>query len=88
MKEAGKSVRALDERPALYPGLHMVWRAYLDLNARRQIGWQANPIAIESIGAWLDFNGVFDFELRRTVFRWVCFLDNTWLEEYQNKKGK
>lgn len=71
LADAGKKVKALENRPDLLPGLWMYIRAFMDLQSDRQIGMDAGPIPWTSIVNWCHLNGMYDINDIETTVRYI-----------------
>ncbi len=79
------------ERPELIQDLELVWSAFVDLNATRQVGWGANPIQLRDIAAWLDLYEIEGQEARLDFLQLIRAMDEAMLEwqgKEQDRKDK
>lgn len=58
----------------------------MHLNARRQSGFAANPIAIEAIIAYFELRQLKGYNLRMEWYRLICMLDGVWSEHQEEKR--
>lgn len=77
----GMDVPALRRKPTLLDAAHFYWRAFEDLNPRRE--WSNGVprlIQLSEIVAYLDLIGWTDTEARLTFLEIISQLDMKWLE--------
>lgn len=79
-------VHTLEERPILLPDLYDVWRMFLELHNRRQIGFSFSPISLIDMKAWLDLNG-YAGECAIRMYELVRQMDD-WLIKTQQEEDK
>ena len=76
----GQRVRALEDRPLLWPEVQEYWDAFHDLHRSRDTGgMQATPLRVSDIIAYFDILGICEAEDREDFFRLVRALDDSWL---------
>ncbi len=84
---AGKTPKALQERPELDERLHAYWETFWTLHPSRPIGMNAGAIPVRDIIEYLRLTGLTtDAELRRGI-RLVGALDIEW-REWNEKNSK
>lgn len=70
----------MDLRPA--------WSGFVELHNRRQFGFDANPLAVNAITAWMEIMGFHNPDVRRELYQLITFLDDTWMSLYINDPKK
>lgn len=88
LEARGRKVTALESMPTLHPDVGAVWSAFADLSNSRTVGFDANPIAISEITAWLDMHGVRDQDTRLEWFDLIRHLDRTYLAMRREPKSE
>lgn len=80
----GKSVKALRDRPRLFPELRLVWDSFWELNESRAIGMDVGPIPISEIAAFCEFVDVGD---RGRFLRLVRSMDRVFLDDVRARRA-
>lgn len=87
LREEGRNVPSLDNRPELDLGLLQYWEAFHVLSPSRQMGMAVGFIPLEEMRAYLDIFGIEEAEERRRLVQYIQTLDQVFVE-HQHKKSK
>jgi hypothetical protein len=87
MEDEGQIVPALERKPEPYPDLTLAWRAFFELNSRRQVGFDYNPISMDAIIRWLDLYEIAGDD-RIQIFELISIMDAYWLRREYERRPK
>jgi len=87
LAESGVSVKALENRPVLLPGLDVFLKAYDDLTYDRPVGFGVGSIPWSSIIKWCQLNGMHDINDMDSCIRYIRKLEQVDHEITERKKG-
>ena len=82
------TVKALENRPVLLPGLELYFQAYNELSFDRPVGMSVGFIPWSSIVKWCEINGVYDIDDVSTCIRYIRALEKIDLELSERKAAK
>lgn len=85
MVHSGKSVKTLENRPILQPGLEVYLDAFTTLRNDRQIGFDVGFIPWNSVVTWCQFHGYTDADDIAVFERYVREMESV-EREVLNKK--
>ncbi len=80
------SVKCLQDRPVLLPGLDVYFKAYQDLSFDRNIGMTVGPIPWSSIIKWCEVHGVYDINEIDTCVRYLRALEKVDFDLAERKR--
>jgi hypothetical protein len=81
----GETVKALDDRPELFPDLVCYWKAFNELHKARPVAAAPTPIPIPDILAWLTIFDIRGAEARQDYYHFISVLDSAWLKWARKK---
>lgn len=87
LANAGATVKTLENRPLLLPGLDLYFAAYNDLSYDRPFGMSVGPIPWSSIIKWCQLHGLCDINDIGTCIRYIRKLEKTDNDITERKKG-
>jgi hypothetical protein len=87
MVKAGKTVKALENRPILQPGLDVYFTAYNDLSYDRPTGMSVGSIPWSSIIKWCELHSIYDINDIATCIRYIRKLEQKDNEITERKGG-
>lgn len=88
MFELGKSVKALENRPVLLPGLDFYFQAYAELSHDRPVGFGVGSIPWSSIINWCKLHEIHDINEIDACIKHIRALEKADHEISESKKAK
>ncbi|WP_244388284.1 phage tail assembly chaperone [Pyramidobacter piscolens] len=89
MADEGTDVKALRDKPVLYPELEYVWNAFATLSGCRQFSIVgAGAIPVSEVLAYCDLMKIGDVEERSDILYLIQAMDNVFLSEINKTKSK
>lgn len=86
-EEQGKEFQSLKDEPTLFPDLRWIWDAFVYLDKRRPPSF-STPAAIppSEILAYCHLMSIYGIDEKEDLTRMVGVLDDTYLDDYAEKK--
>lgn len=79
-EEEGTTFKTLEDEPKLGPHLHWVWKAFTDLNYRRQAGMGGPlPLTYTDIEAYCRLKAIYSHADRERLLRLIDPLDREYM---------
>lgn len=88
MSDKGVSVKALENRPNLLPGLDFYINAYNDLAYDRPVAMGVGAIPWSSIIKWCNLHDIYDIDEIGTCIRYIRAMEKTEYELNEKKANK
>lgn len=85
----GIDIKTLDDEPEVSPHLFWIWKAFTELNYRRNVGFNGPlPITFQDIHAYCSLKGIYSLGDRERLLRFIDVLDKKWMQSFHEKQDK